>query len=172
MYMIKLTGIIVSIFIACNLGYSQNTQSEQEEELLKNLNGSYSIGELYPELQNNNNLQTPNNNVKKSIVLISQTGKENYSKIEATGFDNNSELIQQGNKNYYKLEITGNSNTTKATQVGNENYLEDLILGNNIYHETIQVGHGNAIYNQGLQTTPMIIQQKGVNMKIKIKSIP
>ena len=170
LYTMKLAGILALFFITCSTGFSQSLQSE-EEELLRSLNGEYSANDIYPEIETfyfQKNFKTTN----KSNVEIAQTGKDNASQILVIGNGNNTELFQKGNRNSYKLEMSGNRNTTKALQIGSENYLEDIILSNNSFRETIQIGYGNTIYNEGIQSIPMTIQQKGVNMKVKINGRP
>jgi hypothetical protein len=170
MYTRKLTAILAIFIIACNLGFSQNLQNE-EEELLRSLNGDYSSNELYPELDIfYSQLQTKS--PAKSNVHIIQSGKGNKSQIVSKGNMNNSGIIQYGENNVYKLELDGERNTSKAAQIGRSNYLEDIIFGNNIYRETIQVGFGNTIYNEGINNIPMIIQQKGVNKTVIISGNP
>lgn len=170
LYTMKLAGILALFFVTCNIGFSQNLQSE-EEELLRSLNGEYSANVTYPEIETFY-LQKNSKTTNKSNVQITQTGNNNSSQVFVIGNSNNTELFQQGNKNIYKLEMTGNRNTTKASQIGSENYLEDIILSNDNFRETIQIGYGNAIHNEGIQNIPMTIQQRGVNMKVKISGRP
>jgi len=170
MYTCKLTAILFILLIACSPGFSQNIQNE-EEELLRSLNGSYSADELYPELEVfYSQLQTKA--TVRSNVRITQSGKGNNSHILTQGNNNNSDIIQFGENNLYKLDLDGDRITSKAKQIGENNYLEDIIIGSDIYRETIQIGYGNTIYNQGFNNLPMIIQQKGVNKTIKISGTP
>ena len=169
-YTIKLAGILALFFVTWSTGFSQSLQSE-EEELLRSLNGEYSANDVYPEIEAFY-YQKISKTSDKSNVRITQKGNNNSSQIFVIGNNNDTELFQQGNKNLYKLEMSGNKNTTKAWQIGNENYLEEIILSNNNFRKTIQVGYGNAIFNEGIQSIPMSIQQKGVNMKVKISGRP
>lgn len=169
-YKMKLAGILALFFVTCNIGFSQSLQSE-EEELLRSLNGEYSANDIYPEIETFY-YQKTSKKTNKSNVQITQTGNNNSSQVFVIGNSNNTELFQQGNKNSYMLEMSGNKNTTKASQIGSENYLEDIILSNNNFRETIQIGYGNVIYNEGIQSIPMTIQQKGVNKKVKISGRP
>jgi len=170
LHIMKLAGLLTLFLITCSTGFSQSLQSE-EEELLRSLSGEYSANDIYPEIKTFY-FQKNSKTTDKSNVRITQTGNNNSSQIIVIGNNNNTDLLQKGNKNIYNLELTGNRNTTKAWQLGSENYLEDIILSNNSFRETIQIGYGNAIYNEGIQSIPMSIQQKGVNMKVKISGRP
>ncbi len=93
---------------------------------------------------------------------------ENRIKLLMSGKGNNVTTTQKGRGNMMDLGVDGNSNKGLYVQDGNKNYIFDRIVGNNQSREIIQEGDGNAIENRGMQTTPMIIKQRGKGMKLKI----
>jgi hypothetical protein len=97
----------------------------------------------------------------------------NYINLEMNGKYNNVETMQQGKKNIMKLDIDANySKGNKYQQIGNKNYIADRVSGNGIHHEIYQEGDNLAVQNQGMQTIPMIINQRGQGMHIRITGSP
>ena len=95
---------------------------------------------------------------------------QNYLYLSVQGDHNAIAAIQRGGRgNFMNLGVEGNSNVANYLQQGNDNYIYDRVVGNDKYREIKQYGYGHGIYNQGMQTIPMIIEQRGRGMKIKIK---
>jgi hypothetical protein len=110
----------------------------------------------------------------------SQPTEENGNTIrlymEGTG--NTASAVQsQGNGNIMKLGIYGNSNSGDYLQKGSNNYIYDRIGSqenpvSGVSHKIHQVGSGHSTINQGIQTIPMIIRQKGPGMHLQISGAP
>jgi hypothetical protein len=76
-----------------------------------------------------------------------------------------------------KLGIYGNSNSGDYLQKGSNNYIYDRIGSqenpvSGVSHKIHQVGSGHSTINQGIQTIPMIIRQKGPGMHLQISGAP
>ena len=103
---------------------------------------------------------------------------ENYVQLYMKGESNQATATQQnGQGNLMNVQIYGSSNQGDYLQHGSNNYIDDQIgsEGNpvsGVHHEINQYGNGLGINNQGIQTIPLIINQWGSHMKLKISGSP
>ena len=102
---------------------------------------------------------------------------ENYIKLLMNGSNNGVEATQQGKGNIMELEINAsNAQGNIYQQSGNYNYIADKISQNGVHHEIYQFGDGLGVQtygeNGGMQTTPMIINQRGEGMQLHITQNP
>jgi len=115
-----------------------------------------------------------------SAASSRQTVQENGNAIrlymEGTG--NTASAIQsQGSGNIMNLGIYGNANKGDYLQKGSNNYIFDRI-GNQknpvsgVTHKIHQVGSNLGTVNQGIQTIPMRIEQRGPGMWLHIRGSP
>jgi hypothetical protein len=148
------------------------TQSQQYEEQL--LMQYSSNNALLNETENYINLDP--SQYEDATALINTERQKfpnngNYVQVFINGNGNNVQSTQkEGSGNIMDLGIHGNSNEGTYLQQGSNNYIYDRINhSSGISHEINQNGNGLGIYNEGMQTIPMIINQKGQDMKLKIK---
>jgi len=145
----------------------QDETAYYEEQLLMNLETSqaYDFDETY------NNRDVPNAYQKTDPYTY--LGAENTIKLQMDGSGNEATARQfDGRGNVMDIDIQGDDNVAFYRQAGNNNYIMDEIIGNNLYREINQNGDGFWIYNQGMQSIPMIINQQGQGMKIRITGPP
>jgi hypothetical protein len=117
---------------------------------------------------------------KRNELLVQDN--ENYIQLLINGNYNSATVMQgQGKGNIMNLGFYGNSNTGVYFQQGKNNYIFDRIGRGgspvyDVYHEIRQIGSGHAVENNGMQTIPLIINQKNrgtlPGMKIKINGSP
>lgn len=103
--------------------------------------------------------------------------KENYLYLLMDGKHNNMQATQNGRDNIMDIGVYGNSNEGIYHQQGNLNYIFDRIgsPGNPVsgqQHEIYQQGKELGVMKRGIQTIPMIINQRGRGMKIQIQGSP
>gem|GEM_PF-1359079 len=103
---------------------------------------------------------------------FSVTEEQNFIKLMMNGSNNKIAATQDGKNNIMNLGVVGNSNSATYKQFGSNNYIKDRIVGDNKHREVVQEGDKLGIYNQGMQTIPMIIKQRGQGMKIRITGSP
>jgi len=108
---------------------------------------------------------------------FSLSENQNFTRLLMNGNNNNVESTQQGVGHIMDLALYGDSNVGKYHQEGKNNYIFDRIgnqteAATNVRHEISQYGEGLGIENRGIQTTPMIIKQRGNGMKLKITGPP
>jgi hypothetical protein len=151
------------------------TQSQQyEEELLMQYSSNNA---LVSETENYIDLD-PSLYEDATALINSERQKfpnnGNYVQILIHGNSNYVQSTQkQGVGNIMDLGIQGNSNNGTYLQQGSNNYIYDRINhSSGISHEINQQGNGLGIYNEGMQTIPLIINQKGQDMKLKINGPP
>lgn len=163
--------LLVSLVMPLNQLRAQaagnNNQNDEtayyEEQLLMNLETS----QAYDFEENSNTRDVPNEYYQTDPFTFQGTG--NYIRLNMSGSGNDATALQQyGKGNVMDLNIEGEDNVGRYLQEGSHNYIIDGITGNDIYREINQYGNQLGIYNQGMQSIPMIINQKGEGMKITI----
>ncbi|MFP4449257.1 MAG: hypothetical protein ACLFPH_11030, partial [Bacteroidales bacterium] len=152
---------------------SKKEVQQYEEQLLMQLNANN-----YDFYNENNAVNLPEN-IERSADFINQkrsefgiAENENHIQLYINGNNNNSTAEQNGKGNIMDLGIDGNNNSGDYLQQGHENYIFDRIKGNDLSHQIEQFGNGLGIYNEGMQELPLIINQKGQGMKMKITGQP
>ena len=180
-YQILMIFLLLSIVLPLNKLNAQESQDNKqvklyEEQVLMNLDQSYDN----PFANNNGNSAQLKNrfrrraqNSNKDTEEWAFDGTGNYINLKMTGKGNQAYATQkEGTGNFLDLEIHGKENVGQYLQEGNNNILVDKIAGNNIRREVYQDGNDLGLFNQGMQSTPMIINQRGSGMKIKITETP
>ena len=146
---------------------NQNYETAYEEQLLMNLETS----QAYDFEENSNTRDVPHDYYQTGPFTFQGTG--NNIQLNMTGSGNDASAIQQyGKGNVMDLNIEGEDNVGRYLQEGSHNYIMDGIIGNGIYREINQYGNQLGIYNHGMQSIPMIINQRGRGMKITITGPP
>ncbi|MFP3861206.1 MAG: hypothetical protein ACLFUW_10320, partial [Bacteroidales bacterium] len=152
---------------------SKKEVQQYEEQLLMQLNANNY------DFDNENNAVNLPENIERSADFINQkrsefeiAENENHIQLYINGNNNNSTAAQNGKGNIMDLGIDGDGNSGDYLQEGNENYIFDRIKDNNLNHQIEQFGNGLGIYNEGRQELPLIINQKGQGMKMKITGPP
>ena len=111
------------------------------------------------------------NLAQKRNVFTSESG--NYINLTMNGIDNSIETMQHGKKNIMELEIDADHSTGNVYhQIGNNNYIADKISEDGVHHEYYQEGNNLAVQNRGMQTIPMVTNQRGYGMQLRITSSP
>lgn len=184
-YIIRTSEHLLMVFLLLFLAvpvkdtFAQDVKSKKEvqqyeEQLLMQLNAN----NFDFTNENNNAVNLPGNtewnadfiNQKRSKFGISEN--ENHIQLYINGNNNNSTAAQNGKGNIMDLGIDGDGNSGYYLQQGHENYISDRIDGYNLSHQIEQFGNGLGIYNEGMQNLPLIINQKGQGMKLKITGPP
>lgn len=101
---------------------------------------------------------------------VSSRSNQNDIQLQMNGNQNQVRAEQiQGKNNYMDLGVDGTSNQGRYLQEGSNNFIYDRISGEGVTREIQQFGNELGIYNQGLPTLPMKIQQRGKAMRLLIK---
>jgi hypothetical protein len=175
MIFLLLMLVLPFTFITQN-AHGQKQAQQYEEQVLLQLNST--TYDLSSEKANSVDLS---DNFKWNAGMLSENDEiqfsdldnSNYIHLFMTGQGNQAEVKQEnGTGNAMDLGIMGHSNNAKYLQQGSNNYLYDRVNGNGITREVTQQGNELGVYNQGAQALPMIINQKGHGMKIKITGPP
>lgn len=118
---------------------------------------------------------------------LATDGNGNYIELDMYGQNNQVDATQIGSGNVMDLGVRGQNIDATYQQLGDDNYIYDRVVaegegsiaafngmnsGQGLQREIYQEGENLGIYNQGQQTTPMIIKQRGQGMKIKIEGSP
>ena len=158
--------------------FDQNETSGDEQDRLDKNTSNFTLSGFSKKVVSNTSFTPPvSNRFKKNLM----TGKgvnavlkdENLINLYMNGNNNNVNATQEGGKNnIMNLGVVGNSNSATYKQFGSNNYIKDRIVGDNKHREVVQEGDKLGIYNQGMQTIPMIIKQRGQGMKIRITGSP
>jgi len=142
-----------------------------EQQVLNNLN----YGNQY-DMSDESNSFTLSEKARRADQLSETNNKvssrlnQNYIQMQMEGDRNQVSAEQiQGKNNYMDLGVDGSSNQASYLQQGNNNFIYDRISGQGVTHEIQQFGDELSIYNQGLPTLPMKIQQRGKGMRLLIK---
>jgi len=172
-----------------NTSEAKNQSQLLEERLMMNLNEN----QQNPfENRDNNSIRVPNRFKRTASQQLGEgqnmafDEQGNYVHLDIDGNDNAVEAIQNGSQNRIDVGIYANQVEAFYMQQGNRNVIQDEIRANgkavnitqgasaqmNGMREIYQYGNNLGILNQGMQTTPMIINQRGTGMKIKITESP
>ena len=118
---------------------------------------------------------------------LAAEGNGNYIQLDMYGQNNQVDATQIGSGNVMDLGVRGQNIDATYQQQGDDNYIYDRVVGQgkapaatsspmnsgqSLQRKIYQQGENLGIYNQGQQTTPMIIRQRGQDMKIKIEGSP
>ena len=167
-----LLSLVLPVHLYAQENNSKSPVQHYEEQLLMNLGENLSF-QLNGEGRNSLNL--PDHVRSRAMSSGSESrqwaGGENQNEIFLfmAGSENEVTATQQdGTGNHMVLGITGHQNIAEYQQQGSNNYLFDRVTGNGIYREISQSGNELGIYNEGMQSIPMIINQRGRGMKITI----
>jgi len=160
-----------------------------EERLMMSLNES----QQDPfENRDNNSIRVPNRFKRTASQQLGEgqnmafDEQGNYIRLDIDGNENTVEAIQNGSQNRIDVGIYANQVEAFYMQQGNRNVIQDEIHTNgkaanitqgtaaqmNGMREIYQFGNDLGILNQGMQATPMIINQRGSGMKIQITEAP
>jgi len=174
-YRILMIFLLVSLVMPLNQLKAQENKKDShrdetayyEEQLLMNLETSQAYD--FDEGFNRRDVSNGYNQTDPSTFQ----GSENYIQLQMEGSGNKATAIQlKGRGNAMDLAVKGHNNEALYWQEGNNNIIMDEIIGNNLYREINQYGDEFWIYNQGMQSVPMIINQRGQGMKITITGPP
>ena len=174
-YRILMIFLLVSLVMPLNQLKAQENKKDShrdetayyEEQLLMNLETSqaYDFDEGY------NKRDVPYG--YKQTNPSTFRGPNNYIQLKMKGSGNEATAKQlSGRGNIMDIYIEGNDNAALYRQKGNNNIIMDEIIGNHLYREINQYGDEFWIYNEGMQSIPMIINQRGRGMKITITGPP
>ena len=168
--------LVMPVHLDAQENNSKSQVQHYEEQLLRNLGENLSF---HLNGEGRNSLNLPDHVRSRTTGPGSESrqwaGDENQNGIYLfmAGSENEASAIQQnGTGNQMVLGITGHQNIAEYLQQGSNNYLFDRVSGNGIYREITQSGNELGIYNQGMQSIPMIINQRGQGMKINITGPP
>ena len=95
-------------------------------------------------------------------------GSGNEARVHISGNRVDYRLLQVGRGNVTADEVSANRAAKTITQFGQGNVLESSTAGNDLKHEIHQTGEANYLKQQGFQSVPLIIQQKGKGMHVRI----
>ena len=179
-YKLLMVFLLLWVVLPFELDAQENNSKSQvqhyEEQLLMILGENLSF-QLNGEGRNSLNL--PDHVKSRAMSPNSESqqwaGGENQNEIYLfmAGSENEATATQQnGTGNLMNLGITGSQNVAEYQQQGSNNYLFDRVSGNGIHREISQFGNELGIYNQGMQSVPMIINQRGRGMNITITGPP
>jgi len=176
---VPVTGVQSQEFMPVNKTYHFEGQSSHPESDGNDNGQPVPAFNQYDLNNQDNGLELPPN-FARSAEFIAQKRKErsgaqnrNYIRLFTKGQNNHVTATQeQGTNNIMDLGVRGYRNQGDYLQKGNENYIYDRIKGSDIPHTIHQEGNNLGIYNQGMQSLPLIIRQKGAGMKLRITGGP
>lgn len=184
--MIKAKYVLCLLLLALvNLGYSQTSSSNLEDEILDDIESSAvhslldnefstSANVVQQQIASNstfgNNAQVTHVGSSNQTSVTQQNGDANLAILSRIGNNNVDNVLQNGNENSYESTVDGNGNENIITQDGDNNKIDQDLAGDNMKFTITQEGSNhelNQVENDG-NTAGYSVTQSGNGMKITI----